>query len=245
MQKNLAIRLWLVFTVLVYAIPSSAQVQFAVKAGAGVSNLKFDFDRDFPTSWAPAFATGVEVTRQFRKSTHWFVGGGLQIAQRRYHYTQARGDIEHAADGTLLMPDDTAYYAEIKSASFWYVQAPVFISFRTKHVYLSAGPYLGVAFAGTKISGWARSRQSEVSLPIEFGKEGTGSMQRFRRLDYGIRSEFGGIFLKSALQAGIYYEYGMANALPDLMGTEESYAARFHSFGIVLNYIFKTSVLKY
>ena len=112
-----------------------------------------------------------------------------------------------------------------------YIEVPVNAVYRVNGFYLGAGPYAAVALSGKHKSELTSSGQTaNEDRDIEFGSK---NKDDFKRSDFGINL-LGGYELKSGIQLGLNYGFGLSNLDPSV-GT---YSSKNRVASIILGFSF-------
>ena len=138
------------------------------------------------------------------------------------------GEVQLSEAGTQLGPPTVT--GSVKS-NIMYIEVPVTAVYRVNGFYLGAGPYAAVALSGKHKSELTSSGQTaNEDRNIEFGSKNEDD---FKRSDFGINL-LGGYELKSGIQLGINYGFGLSNLDP----SEGTYSSKNRVASIILGFSF-------
>lgn len=220
----------------------TAQIYIGIKAAAGMSKINYEFGENFASKFAPSFAAGAEFNYQ---KNNWLLGAECSVSNKGYNFPQSQPVVATLRSVFLPMGVDTAkaQYTSIRRATFYYLQIPVFAAYKiSRSIYVEIGPYCGLAIAGTQKTVDVSSR---TVSNVDFNSNATVEDLKFRRLDWGAR---GGLTaeLQGRLRVGAYYEYGLANILPDLDSdfSGNKIGARHQAVRLSLSYFFPNIIIR-
>lgn len=138
------------------------------------------------------------------------------------------GEVQLSEAGTQLGPPTVT--GSVKS-NIMYIEVPVNAVYRFNGFYLGAGPYAAVAISGKHKSELTSSGQTAIEeRDLKFGSK---SQDDFKRSDFGINLS-GGYELKSGIQLGINYGFGLSNLDP----SEGTYSSKNRVASFILGFSF-------
>ncbi|MBK9983675.1 MAG: PorT family protein [Saprospiraceae bacterium] len=182
----------------------NSQVRLGLKTGLNLANLNADEELDIDTKILPALMIGGIVAIPLSEKFGILTG------------------VEYQGKGAINREED-----DVK-AILNYIQIPLGIQFKNRHLFCSVGPYVAYAFSGKNVNG-------SDSYKYSFGSTEDDDFSQF---DYGGNIELGYEF-GDHVRVSASYSLGLANGVPkDQREDYDGASAENTVIGFAISYLF-------
>ncbi len=196
-----------------FAQSASAQLQFGVKVGGNLANLRLSDDAGEDIKSLVSFNAGMILEAPITETVG--IRTGIEV--------QGKG-----AKSEFSEPD----FSLKATISPIYVQVPVVVAYNGSMFFVGAGPYAAMGVAGkSRVKSSIFGVESDENEPINFGSKGDDD---FSALDFGARIEAGLKLNKLRISAN--YDLGLANTIPK--DDRDGESAQHGVIGISVGYMF-------
>lgn len=180
---------------------AAAQLRYGLKAGAQVTEIRFQELLRPTTGTAPMLTSLAGAVAEYELNKNTVLSAGLQVS--------GQGGTASYGDPIDMVYADDRYFSLC-------AQLPVMVRAQHRGFSVGAGLYAGLALWGRKKSTLEYSKITTVDYStIQFG---TGEDAEFARFDWGTLAEAGYSFRNFRVAA--HYWLGLANVLPKFYRTD-------------------------
>jgi hypothetical protein len=213
-----------------FAFSTSAQVNFGIKVGGNLSNIKHDYkdsDYEYATKMKVGFHIG--LTSDIPINDMFSFQPGLLFTTKGWSY-----DLDELFDEFDPVRSVSADGLEIDGyarTSLNYLELPLNVAFKANALQIYAGPYLGIGIGGkhkndytVSFMGDSETFKDDYKLKSVFGEVKEGDLEddedAFTALDFGLNFGVGYTVGPVLIQAG--YSLGLGNINPKYEGMSDT-----------------------